>query len=533
MTIIFNPKRHLAYLRPGLLTNGKKNVIIKAENKTSIMAKKRKVIKKVLTRKTAAKVAAAKKPVKKLVKKPVALKKAVKQRHFRRRSLQRMVAIRRSKPQNKPLEALKHSNKDSDKDGLTDWEEIHVYGTDPFDPDTDGDGMSDGDEVFLGRNPLGAGKLKDFFVPHKGNNFHPHALRHRRIIFHLASAAVIKTIAVVFILLFPVSAWLSPEVSAAQSKKIIALTNQLRQEKSVGALIENKLLDTAAYQKAEDMLVKQYFAHIGPDDKNMSDWLAAVGYKYSVAGENLAMGFSSAPDVMNAWENSPTHYANLVDSDFLEIGVAMADGVFKGEETTLAAQYFATPLDVTRVKAATVVKTTVKVSATPAKASVAVSVPVGKKERIVLAKAELPATTTKASLVMGQNTIAMEKDSTTTWSGSAVISAQDYQKVSDPVILASISSTDASGTVSLSDVAHQNIQPKKISLADQYAMLKTNPSSAMQKVIDLSSFYFVFLLIVVIIALIFNFARGIKRQHPSFVLGGTILALILSIFLIV
>jgi len=42
---------------------------------------------------------------------------------------------------------------DSDGDGLSDWEEIHVFGTDPFDEDTDGDGMNDGEEVFLGRNP--------------------------------------------------------------------------------------------------------------------------------------------------------------------------------------------------------------------------------------------------------------------------------------------------------------------------------------------------------------------------------------------
>lgn len=36
---------------------------------------------------------------------------------------------------------------DSDNDGLTDWDEINVYGTDPFNKDTDGDGLSDGDEV--------------------------------------------------------------------------------------------------------------------------------------------------------------------------------------------------------------------------------------------------------------------------------------------------------------------------------------------------------------------------------------------------
>src|ERR1035437_5253736 len=37
--------------------------------------------------------------------------------------------------------------KDSDGDGLTDWEEINLYHTDPYDPDTDHDGLSDYDEV--------------------------------------------------------------------------------------------------------------------------------------------------------------------------------------------------------------------------------------------------------------------------------------------------------------------------------------------------------------------------------------------------
>ena len=36
---------------------------------------------------------------------------------------------------------------DSDGDGLSDYDEIHVYGTDPNNPDTDGDGLSDGEEV--------------------------------------------------------------------------------------------------------------------------------------------------------------------------------------------------------------------------------------------------------------------------------------------------------------------------------------------------------------------------------------------------
>lgn len=44
-------------------------------------------------------------------------------------------------------------NQDSDRDGLTDDEEISIYHTDPVKPDTDGDGFSDGDEVRYNYDP--------------------------------------------------------------------------------------------------------------------------------------------------------------------------------------------------------------------------------------------------------------------------------------------------------------------------------------------------------------------------------------------
>ncbi|MEK7531867.1 MAG: hypothetical protein AAB545_03010 [Patescibacteria group bacterium] len=43
--------------------------------------------------------------------------------------------------------------KDSDGDGLKDWEEI-LWKTDSSNPDTDGDGTNDGEEVAIGRNPF-------------------------------------------------------------------------------------------------------------------------------------------------------------------------------------------------------------------------------------------------------------------------------------------------------------------------------------------------------------------------------------------
>ena len=43
---------------------------------------------------------------------------------------------------------------DTDHDGLSDGEEVNNRSTDPTTPDTDGDGLSDGDEIVLGLDPL-------------------------------------------------------------------------------------------------------------------------------------------------------------------------------------------------------------------------------------------------------------------------------------------------------------------------------------------------------------------------------------------
>jgi len=46
------------------------------------------------------------------------------------------------------------TDSDTDNDELTDYEEIHVYGTNPLSTDTDNDGISDNEEIQMGTNPL-------------------------------------------------------------------------------------------------------------------------------------------------------------------------------------------------------------------------------------------------------------------------------------------------------------------------------------------------------------------------------------------
>jgi len=61
----------------------------------------------------------------------------------------------------KIAEKLIDKNKDSDGDGLSDFDELNKYFTDPNKADTDGDGYTDSAEISGGYNPCGDGKLLD------------------------------------------------------------------------------------------------------------------------------------------------------------------------------------------------------------------------------------------------------------------------------------------------------------------------------------------------------------------------------------
>lgn len=140
----------------------------------------------------------------------------------------------------------------------------------------------------------------------------------------------------------PLEVFVLPDVLAEEQKQIIELTNEVRKKHDRSLLAVSQKLDSSAQLKADDMAKKEYFAH-NEGTKSLTSWLRAVGYSYRAAGENLAVGFSSAEDIVNAWVDSPTHYSNLVDKDFTEFGVGLTGGILEGEPSIYVAQHFARP----------------------------------------------------------------------------------------------------------------------------------------------------------------------------------------------
>lgn len=187
--------------------------------------------------------------------------------------------------------------------------------------------------------------LKKYFIPNDGNNYHPHILHAKRTFFYGAIFSLAKIILVAFVCLLPAEVFVMPDVLAEEGRQIIALTNEIREERGLPILKVEEKLNTSAQLKSDDMAIKEYFAH-SESNQTVTTWLKSAGYKYSTAGENLAVGYSSALDIVTAWKNSGTHYANLIDTDFTDLGVGLSGGVFDGQPTVYIAQHLASPLAV-------------------------------------------------------------------------------------------------------------------------------------------------------------------------------------------
>ena len=196
----------------------------------------------------------------------------------------------------------------------------------------------------MARKPARKGKrhnfLKDAFVPHKGNQHHPRALRANVII----GAIILVLFAEVFILAQTFYVQQSAPMTASVLPAVVAdLTNQQRTQNGLEALEVSPLLQEAAQDKANDMAAKGYFSHVSPSGQLPWYWFTLVGYNYQFAGENLAINFTDSQDVVNAWMLSPDHRANILKQQYTQIGIGIAEGMYQGQETTFVVEFFGTP----------------------------------------------------------------------------------------------------------------------------------------------------------------------------------------------
>lgn len=182
--------------------------------------------------------------------------------------------------------------------------------------------------------------LLDYFLPHERNNYHPN-------LFSAVSIAALVFAVIIFEGAYLVQTkyvFLKTDfLASVLPGALVALTNQDRAIQGLAGVTQDALLDKAAQAAAEDMAANGYFAHVSPDGKDPWYWLNQAGYKYSYAGENLAVNFTDSENVQSAWMESPTHRANIVKREYTQVGFGTANGMYEGQETTFVVSFFAAP----------------------------------------------------------------------------------------------------------------------------------------------------------------------------------------------
>ncbi len=124
------------------------------------------------------------------------------------------------------------------------------------------------------------------------------------------------------------------------AEQLVLITNKKRAESGLHPLVLNPRLSQAAGLKGEDMFAKDYWAHNSPDGNTPWVFIKRSGYEYTYAGENLARGFNSAEDVINAWMASPKHKENMLFKNYNDVGFFVGSGKLKGEDTILVVEEF-------------------------------------------------------------------------------------------------------------------------------------------------------------------------------------------------
>jgi uncharacterized protein YkwD len=121
--------------------------------------------------------------------------------------------------------------------------------------------------------------------------------------------------------------------AGAVNQRVLALVNQARAQarrcgrehfNAAPPLTLSPVLEKAAAEHARDMARYAYMSHAGHDASTPEQRITNAGYRWRMAGENVAMGSPNADAVMQGWLASPGHCANIMAPGFKETAVAYA-----------------------------------------------------------------------------------------------------------------------------------------------------------------------------------------------------------------
>ena len=107
------------------------------------------------------------------------------------------------------------------------------------------------------------------------------------------------------------------------STDIHLLINAERKKAGKTELAYNQQLEVSACAKVDDMIAKDYWAHVSPDGTQPWYFMNQAGVTYRTAGENLGYGFADGDGLVQGWMNSPKHKENIVNPVFTAEGICV------------------------------------------------------------------------------------------------------------------------------------------------------------------------------------------------------------------
>jgi len=113
-------------------------------------------------------------------------------------------------------------------------------------------------------------------------------------------------------------------------QKMLNMVNYERTSSGFSKLTLSDSLAAVARDHCKDMFAKGYFSHYTPEGASPFDRMSKASIDFSYAGENLAL----APNVdlaMQGLMQSPGHKANILSTNFGQVGIGVIDGGIYGE----------------------------------------------------------------------------------------------------------------------------------------------------------------------------------------------------------
>ena len=95
---------------------------------------------------------------------------------------------------------------------------------------------------------------------------------------------------------------------------------------AVGSLVWNTQTEQAARAQAEYLQQNNLFSHTGSGGSSVGERLTATGYVWSTVGENIAAGYTDMAAVVQGWIDSPGHCVNVMNGNFVDLGVVLVPG---------------------------------------------------------------------------------------------------------------------------------------------------------------------------------------------------------------